>query len=74
MLLLEVYSLQNLYLGFYFNGAIRNAKGEIFLGTDAGMMAVKGISRSVHQTAIMTISLQPLIFHGMMLLPLTACV
>lgn len=35
---------------FYFNGAIRNAKGEIFLGTDAGMMAVKGINRSVHQT------------------------
>ena len=35
---------------FYFNGAIRNAKGEIFLGTDTGMMAVKGINRSVHQT------------------------
>ena len=35
---------------FYFNGAICNAKGEIFLGTDAGMMAVKGINRSVHQT------------------------
>ena len=35
---------------FYFNGAIRNAKGEIFLGTDAGMMAIKGINHSVHQT------------------------
>ena len=35
---------------FYFNGAIRNAKGEIFLGTDMGMMAVKGVNRSVHQT------------------------
>ena len=35
---------------FYFNGAIRNAKGEIFLGTDAGMMSIKGINHSVHQT------------------------
>ena len=35
---------------FYFNGAIRNAKGEIFLGTDMGMMAVKGVNHSVHQT------------------------
>ena len=33
---------------FYFNGAIRNAKGEIFLGTDQGMMAVLGVNRSVH--------------------------
>ena len=33
---------------FYFNGAIRNAKGEIFLGTDMGMMAVTGVNRSVH--------------------------
>ena len=35
---------------FYFNGAIRNAKGEIFLGTDQGMMAVLGVNRSVHST------------------------
>lgn len=32
---------------FYFNGAIRNAKGEIFLGTDQGMMAVQGLNLSV---------------------------
>ena len=25
-------------------------KGEVFLGTDAGMMAIKGINHSVHQT------------------------
>ena len=31
---------------FYFNGAIRNAKGEIFLGTDQGMMAVQGLNLS----------------------------
>lgn len=34
---------------FYFNGAIRNAKGEIFLGTDGGMMAVMGANPSVHE-------------------------
>jgi len=35
---------------FYFNGAIRNAKGEIFLGTDQGVMAVLGVNRAVHST------------------------
>ena len=34
---------------FYFNGAIRNAKGEIFLGTDGGMMAVMGANPAVHE-------------------------
>lgn len=33
---------------FYFNGAIRNKQGIIFLGTDRGMMAVKGINFSKH--------------------------
>ena len=33
---------------FYFNGAIRNAKGEIFLGTDGGMMAVMGVNPSAY--------------------------
>ena len=33
---------------FYFNGAIRNAKGEIFLGTDGGMMAVTGVNPSAY--------------------------
>lgn len=33
---------------FYFNGAIRNAKGEIFLGTDRGMMAMTGVNRAKH--------------------------
>ena len=35
---------------FYFNAAIRNAKGEIFLGTDQGMMAVTGVNRMSHTT------------------------
>ena len=34
---------------FYFNGAIRNAKGKIFLGTDGGMMAVMGANPAVHE-------------------------
>ena len=36
---------------FYFNGAIRDAKGKIFLGTDEGMMAVTGVNSAVHNTA-----------------------
>ncbi len=33
---------------FYFNGAIRSKKGFIYLGTDRGMMAVKGINKTMH--------------------------
>ena len=36
---------------FYFNGAIRDAKGKIYLGTDEGMMAVTGVNSAVHNTA-----------------------
>ena len=35
---------------FYFNGAIRNKQGTIYLGTDQGMMAVTGLNRNVGQT------------------------
>ncbi len=35
---------------FYFNGAIRNDKGEIYLGTDQGMMAVKGVDKTTHNS------------------------
>lgn len=34
---------------FYFNGAIRSKSGIIYLGTDQGMMAVRGVSHSAHQ-------------------------
>ena len=33
---------------FYFNGAIRSPKGEIFLGTEHGMMRLNGINRKVN--------------------------
>ena len=36
---------------FYFNGAIRDAKGKIYLGTDEGLMAVTGVNHAVHNTA-----------------------
>lgn len=36
---------------FYFNGAIRDAKGKIFLGTDEGLMAVTGVNHAVHNSA-----------------------
>ena len=32
---------------FYFNGAIRSQSGVIYLGTDQGMMALKGINRKI---------------------------
>ena len=35
---------------FYFNSAIRNPQGIIYLGTDQGMMAVMGVNRAVNQT------------------------
>ena len=36
---------------FYFNGAIRDAKGKIYLGTDEGLMAVMGVNHAVHNSA-----------------------
>lgn len=36
---------------FYFNGAIRDAKGKIYLGTDGGLMAVTGVNHAVHNAA-----------------------
>lgn len=36
---------------FYFNGAIRDAKGKIYLGTDEGLMAVTGVDHAVHNSA-----------------------
>ena len=36
---------------FYFNGAIRDAKGKIYLGTDEGLMAVTGVNHAVHNSA-----------------------
>lgn len=36
---------------FYFNGAIRDAKGKIYLGTDEGLMAVTGVNHTVHNLA-----------------------
>ena len=36
---------------FYFNGAIRDAKGKIYLGTDEGLMAVTGVNHAVHNPA-----------------------
>ena len=36
---------------FYFNGAIRDAKGKIYLGTDEGLMAVTGVNHAVHNAA-----------------------
>ena len=36
---------------FYFNGAIRDAKGKIYLGTDEGLMAVTGVNHAVHNVA-----------------------
>ncbi len=33
---------------FYFNGAARDKAGIIYLGTDQGMMAVKGVNHSMH--------------------------
>lgn len=36
---------------FYFNGAIRDAKGKIYLGTDEGLMAVTGVNHAVHNLA-----------------------
>ena len=36
---------------FYFNGAIRDAKGKIYLGTDEGLMAVTGVNHVVHNSA-----------------------
>ena len=35
---------------FYFNGAVRNQQGTIYLGTEQGMMAVTGVNRTVNQT------------------------
>lgn len=34
---------------FYFNGAIRSKSGIIYLGTDQGMMAVRGVNHAAHQ-------------------------
>ena len=36
---------------FYFNGAIRDAKGKIYLGTDEGLMAVTGVNHAVHNAS-----------------------
>ena len=36
---------------FYFNGAIRDAKGKIYLGTDEGLMAGTGVNHAVHNAA-----------------------
>lgn len=36
---------------FYFNGAIRDAKGKIYLGTDEGLMAITGVNHAVHNAA-----------------------
>ena len=36
---------------FYFNGAICDAKGKIYLGTDEGLMAVTGVNHAVHNAA-----------------------
>lgn len=36
---------------FYFNGAIRDAKGKIYLGTDEGLMTVTGVNHAVHNSA-----------------------
>lgn len=36
---------------FYFNGAIPDAKGKIYLGTDEGLMAVTGVNHAVHNAA-----------------------
>ena len=36
---------------FYFNGAIRDVKGKIYLGTDEGLMAVTGVNHAVHNSA-----------------------
>ena len=36
---------------FYFNGAIRDAKDKIYLGTDEGLMAVTGVNHAVHNSA-----------------------
>lgn len=36
---------------FYFNGAIRDAKGKIYLGTDEGLIAVTGVNHAVHNSA-----------------------
>ena len=36
---------------FYFNGAIRDAKDKIYLGTDEGLMAVTGVNHAVHNAA-----------------------
>ena len=33
------------------NGAIRDAKGKIYLGTDEGLMAVTGVNHAVHNLA-----------------------
>lgn len=33
---------------FYFNGAIRGRSGEIYLGTDVGLMVLNGINRKSH--------------------------
>ena len=35
---------------FYFNGAIRSASGEIFLGTEFGMMKLLGVNHKVKET------------------------
>lgn len=35
---------------FYFNGAVRSASGEIFLGTEMGMMKLLGVNRKVRET------------------------
>ncbi len=35
---------------FYFNGVIRNDKGEIYLGTDQGMMVVRGLNKLMHNS------------------------
>lgn len=36
---------------FYFNGAIRDAKDKIYLGTDEGLMAVTGVNHAIHNAA-----------------------
>lgn len=36
---------------FYFNGAIRDAKDKIYLGTGEGLMAVTGVNHAVHNAA-----------------------
>ena len=35
---------------FYFNGTVRSASGEIFLGTERGMMRLLGVNHKVKET------------------------